>query len=1239
MRILAIRGENLASLEGPFAIEFTEAPLDRAGLFAITGPTGAGKSTLLDALCLALFGTAPRLSGAARSYEVGREGDPQRIGNRDPRSLLRRGATRGRAEVDFVGRDGRRYRATWSVWRARNRPDGKLQEAAHELRDLDADRVLASKRTETLEAIRERIGLDYDQFCRSVLLAQGEFAAFLRADEKKRAELLEAVTGTGIYRQLSIAAHLRHAEARRALEALQREHEAVEILGEEERAALEAELAQDGEALARARGEEQAAAEAVRWYETLDRLAGAEERQRRELEGAERACEAAAPEREWLEAIGRVEPIRQLLIELEAAHRRVELAEADRARAVAAAIARADEAAAAQAEAKAAAEREAEAERRRSEAEPLLQKARGLDAALEQARKALAESEARAFRRECERRELEALLVDLEGEAGKTRERIASIEAWWSAHPEIEPIARQWERWRAALARAAELHAAIAKGRARRQLLGAQLREAQARLEQARTDVREMRAGVERAQAELDQAEAARPAEARAGLRRRRLACERQETLARELDRLAGEARRVAEEVAHAERERDEAEREQVRLGREAAEASRILERRAGELAMAERALRDARSVQDLASRRTELEPGRPCPLCGSEHHPWATEEPPAAAMVRDWEERVASLRQEQKAAERRLAALQTEQVAAVKARDAAASRAAAGRERLASFQAKWTERLAAAGRELPPEVAEASGATAAWLEAIAAEREGIASAEAEVDAQERRLEEARRGLDEARLRLDAAFREEQEAGRAAAQAEAECGVAAQQEATRAEELARLRSELAEGLAGIEGWEDAFERDPAVLAARLEEQVERLRSDQAERERARVHLAELQTRLAAERAKAEAVRQAEGDARRQRDDAAAERDRLERERTALLDGEPVDAVAERLQREESEARKRARRACDEASAAARRASEAAGHEAAAEGRLGGAKAELDEAVAAFRRGAEAIGIDEEEARRRLAVPAAELVALRERIDRLESDRREAAIRLEERRRQREEHEATARPALAREEAFAAREAAREASAAAEQRYHEARARLLRDDENRRRSASFLPRLQEATREAERWGRLADLIGSASGDRFQLFAQSLTLDALLAAANTHLRELAPRYALERVAGSHLELQVIDRDMGDEVRSVNSLSGGETFLVSLALALGLSSLSARNAPVESLFIDEGFGSLDPQTLDIALATLDALQAAGRKVGLISHVPGMAERIGVQIRVAPQGGGRSRVEVVAA
>jgi exonuclease SbcC len=110
-----------------------------------------------------------------------------------------------------------------------------------------------------------------------------------------------------------------------------------------------------------------------------------------------------------------------------------------------------------------------------------------------------------------------------------------------------------------------------------------------------------------------------------------------------------------------------------------------------------------------------------------------------------------------------------------------------------------------------------------------------------------------------------------------------------------------------------------------------------------------------------------------------------------------------------------------------------------------------------------------------------------------------------------------------------------------------------------------------------------------------------------------------------------------MAIIDRDMGNEIRAVNTLSGGESFLVSLSLALGLASLNVKNLKIESLFIDEGFGTLDPETLNTAIDALERLQNEGRKVGVISHVAEMSERIGTQIRIEKQGNGKSKIAIV--
>jgi exonuclease SbcC len=207
MRILAIRGKNLASLADEFEILLNEGALQTAGLFAITGQTGAGKSTILDALCLALYDRMPRLPEGV-GFAVGHkdEDDDQRVKHNDVRSILRRGASSAFAEVDFVGKDKQSYRARWQVSKARGKASGKLQAQEILLTNINSGQQFGQTKKNTLEAISELLDLSFDQFRRSVLLAQGDFAAFLKAKKNERSSLLERITGTELYSDISIAA-------------------------------------------------------------------------------------------------------------------------------------------------------------------------------------------------------------------------------------------------------------------------------------------------------------------------------------------------------------------------------------------------------------------------------------------------------------------------------------------------------------------------------------------------------------------------------------------------------------------------------------------------------------------------------------------------------------------------------------------------------------------------------------------------------------------------------------------------------------------------------------------------------------------------------------------------------------------------------------------------------------------------------------------------------------------------
>ena len=194
---------------------------------------------------------------------------------------------------------------------------------------------------------------------------------------------------------------------------------------------------------------------------------------------------------------------------------------------------------------------------------------------------------------------------------------------------------------------------------------------------------------------------------------------------------------------------------------------------------------------------------------------------------------------------------------------------------------------------------------------------------------------------------------------------------------------------------------------------------------------------------------------------------------------------------------------------------------------------------------------------------------------------------------------------------------------------------ERRLSLENHQKNQQKLGSFQKEIDRQQQVFDGWAALNTLLGSKDGRKFREVAQQYTLDLLLRYANQHLQVLSKRYVLSRIQES-LAIQVIDRDMADEIRSVYSLSGGESFLVSLALALALASLSSHRLKVESLFIDEGFGSLDPTTLSIAMDALERLQDQGRKVGVISHVQEMTERISVQIRVHKRSSGKSNITV---
>ncbi|HSP80215.1 MAG TPA: AAA family ATPase [Myxococcaceae bacterium] len=1237
MKILAIRGSNLTSFAGDFVLELDEPPLDRLGLFAITGATGAGKSTLLDAMCLALFDRVPRME-EHRGVLVGREEeeDKFRIRSDDVRGLLRRGAGEGYAEVDFVGRDGRRYRARWSVRRANRKPEGRFQDQEMSLTDLATGQTFGSKRTEVRAAIIEKLGLSFDQFRRSALLAQGEFAAFLRANDEQRADLLERMTGTEVYSRLSVAAHQRLKEVQEELSKLEQGVAAILRLPEEERAALEEERAREEAALAEAQAAQERAEQAARWYAERARLAEEEAKAEQARAQAAEALEAAAPREAELARVRTAEELRAPVSRADEARRVLEAeestlatrrTEAERARAVA--LEREEEQAGAEA-------RRTAAQQEEANARPALVEAVRLDAELDRARHDAAEAtRKREEVREAERLAREAV-EKVAREESSARAEVELETGWLGEHGHLEALAREWPRWDAELTRYGR--AAQEEASARESLVRLQARAESlgAEAERRREEQRKAGEAVEEAEAALAKAEATQSENASAERRVRRVSLlSRQEVLKSLVD-----ARSEASEATHDERKAAEeaasARAEEASSKAEAEAAKVLLVEKEAALKEAQRALESARSVQGLSSHRAELREGEPCPLCGAKEHPYGRDEAALEGLVVKAQERVRTLDAERTKANRaEVSASERAESAGIRATQAESRREEAAKRR-ASFLAEW-----AAGREKlegerPPEEAE-SPTAGAWLEAELAEAKKQLSV---LSAEEEEAEKQARVAKEARAELARAREKREDTEKALRQAEEFLRENAEKRGGAERDMARSAADRQEVLAalatpftGWPDWEASLAAEPADFRARCEQQKNAWETHEQDLRKAEARVAQAREKRAPTEARAEMLRtQLEG----HEQELARVEEALKQTRdarAAVLGGRPtaeVRAALEKALKETSQLFESARTKADQARQGAAVASERVEAAVQAEQVARKALAEAEEALASLLAARE---LSLEAARTLLARGAAWCEAEERALAELRKAHESALTVLRERQAQRLRHESSGVPAIAESEAAAQCERARDDTEVRRQSVANLKARLAQDDEARQRHGEQARLLEEKQRASGVWRTLGELIGSHDGKKFKVFAQSLTLDALLHYANAHLEELAPRYRLMRVPRYDLDLQIIDRDMGDEVRGVTSLSGGESFLVSLALALGLASLSSETTQVETLFIDEGFGTLDPETLEVALATLDALQATGRQVGIISHVSGLAERIGVQVRVVKQGAGRSR------
>jgi exonuclease SbcC len=1249
MKILKISGKNLASLAGEFCVDFEQEPLASSGLFAISGPTGAGKTTLLDALCLALYDATPRLlkivRGAGFLPDVGTE----TVSAQDPRTLLRRGAGEAWAEVDFVGNDTIRYRARWSVRRARGKAIGGLQKSSMTLHQLPGLIALGATKTEVAAEIVQRVGLTFEQFTRAVLLAQNEFSAFLKTEENERGELLETLTGSVIYSAISRRAFERFKAEQAAMQQLSVRLADHTPLTSDARADIEAQCATADAALAVADARQQMLEQQLRWHQEAAKLMLNEAEAEKSLSLARAAVDAAGERRRRLATLDAIEPARPLLGEI--SRLALDIAQLQQAIASGAytlgrAVTVQEEAGAALAQA---GERLQAAELAQRAAAPRLDQAKALDASIA----ALAPSHARATEtRDAAKLALVNAAAKLDAISGQlAANQAAHLDgaAWLDQQRRWEDLAAQWPRWDTLFTQAEQalLHD---------ERLGAQLEAAQ--LAQQAGAAAEAQAGARLASSvvQLGTLEAARQQAIAL------LAAFDGEQLQRNRQLL--DQRR--DELTLAERCWTDLAATRVRLQQARAQLETLSTAKAGAatalamanaqaagldaaLAQAERSLKGAEiacadSVVDL---RATLSDGTPCPVCGSEEHPYQHQNSVLHDVLATLRAQVSDCRAQAQsnlstqATQRALLASTEQQLVTITANGDAMQ------ADLARSTTAW-EALALACE------APAEDSRAAWL---ATQLSALKASATELDLQERAARDAGTARDAAQSACDlgaaehAAAQALAHAARAAlATSQAAHAALAGQRAQATQGLAALLNELDAAFADAPDWRTQWQSGPARF------QGERAAEVRAWRAQSTQHASRAAV-LATQEAEQRAATQRHAQAQATQTAATAEFARVdadvkakESQRATLWDGRPVRDIEQELAATIDSAR--AVMAGQQAASQSALQAETQARASIAQtltqmetlqSHAQSAAERLAAWLAAYRQRHSTLeALDGEEHLKMLLAHGADwITAERGALQEQDGAAASAATVLAERRGQRELHQQSAGP----DGGADAAELAAQRDALADQRKadlagaSDLRLQLAQDDVRRASAQAMMAEIEKQQLVELRWGRMNELIGSADGKKFRNYAQQFTLDVLLGYANSHLAQLAKRYRLERVAavsGPSLGLLVRDQDMGGEIRSVNSLSGGESFLVSLALALGLASLSSNRVRVESLFIDEGFGSLDSDTLRVAMDALDGLQSMGRKVGVISHVQEMTERIATKILVQPAGGGTSSVTV---
>ncbi len=1071
MKILQLRFKNLNSLAGEWTIDFTAPEYISDGIFAISGPTGAGKSTIMDAICLALYGRTPRLKGISKNSN----------------EIMSRHTGECFAEVVFETQKGQ-FRCTWRQHRARRKANEELQNPSHEIADAQSGIIIESKIKTVAKAIEERTGMDFDRFTQSMLLAQGGFAAFLQADPNERAPILEQITGTEIYSQISINVHERRRAENNILDLLKAETLGIVILNDEEETLINHQLTDSQKKETELTIKKASIDNSIQWLKVIDRI-------REELSEIAKEAEIHSV------ALQNFEPERLTL------QRSLKAAELDGeyATLVANRKLQSDELASLLASEKKVPDLVASLE---------LAGKKHLETSqtLEQVKR-MAHCEQEAIKN------IRALDITI-------KEKQSALKKVVADHQEI--LSRKIEQ----IKEKKTLQYEVMKVNAALEEIEIYLNsnKADALLITELTGIIEKLRGLKEARANNNAIKTLLTI-AEKGLKTADYQYETQVGFHQMLEKKHVDA---LEKVTRTKQALDQLLGEQ-QLREYRADLTHLMK----EMAY-------FRKIASLETERKLLEDDRPCPLCGALHHPYAE------GIIPEPDE----------------------------------------------TQRKINELTA---------LIEKADQFEAVQKAVEAEEKKVA---AELVAADKQLQQAKYNKEANQLVITNKLAEQ----------------------TRSFEISSdLQNEIADKLRPF-GFTQIAESDPDMISKLLDKRVKHWQDSQLQKISIEGQINGFNSRVEGVNLLIKTLSGSLKEKLTEIVSCRSELNDLTDKRFELYDTKNPDKEELQLNSLNNNAEKSEREASDQKNMLAQELLGLNNRIKELTTSTSCRKGELDIEEGSFRLSLQAAGFDDEsgftgcrrskESRDEMGRQAASL------------DHKQADLALRKKDREERLIEETSKKLTEtpigtlleqQQDTFNALVSIREEIGAKRQ-------KLADNLTTKERFSEITLRIEAQKSECKRWELLYNLIGSADGKKYRNFAQGLTFEIMVAHANLQLIKLTDRYLLIRDKEQPLDLNVIDNYQAGEVRSTKNLSGGESFIVSLALALGLSKMASKKVRVDSLFLDEGFGSLDEDTLETALETLASLRQDGKLIGVISHVVALKDRIPAKIMVQKVSGGKS-------